>query len=203
MKTTLALATAAVLAVPAHAQSGPHKDAVAPSSPRALRQDGITASNPTPEPLTRRQTTFDLLVHLPLRQAEALFGPEGERPWAGPRWDPQFLYPQPGHDTEGAVFTVQHGHMNSVWVNTAFDLEGRRFQYVYFLPGILVTVIDVRFDPTSADSTAVHVIYTRTAITAEGNQHVDKMAAADSKAGPEWQQAIDSYLASPKPAANP
>jgi len=196
MKTTLALATAAALAVQSHAQSGQHNDPVAPSLPRTLRQDG-------PEPLTRRQTDFDLVVHLPYRQAAALFGPQGERPWAGPRWDPQFLYPQPAHDTEGAVFTVQHGHMNSVWVNTAFDLDGRRFQYVYFLPGILVTVIDVRFDPTSADSTAVHVVYTRTAITAEGNEHVDKMSAADAKAGPEWQQAIDSYLASLHAAAKP
>ena len=155
----------------------------------------------------RTQTDFDLVVPLPCPQAAALFGPEGERPWAGPHWDPQFLYPQPARDTEGAVFTVHHGSHDAVWVNTAFSLDNRHFQYVYFIPGILVTVIDVRFNPLPAagddSTTAVHVVYTRTAITPEGNAHVATLTEGDKKAGTEWQQAIDAYLASRKPALKP
>jgi hypothetical protein len=151
----------------------------------------------------RAQTAFDLIVRLPLPQAAALFGPQGERPWAGKHWDPQFLYPQPARDTEGAVFTLRHGPFDAVWVNTAFSLDDRRFQYVYFIPGILVTVIDVRFTPGPDSTTAVHVVYTRTAISPEGNAHVAALAEADKKSGPEWQQAIDGYLASRKPPARP
>ncbi len=144
--------------------------------------------------LLRTQTAFDIVVHLPYAEAAPLFGPEGERPWAGKHWDPQFLYPQPAHDEQGAVFTVQHGSVTAVWVNTLFDLDGRHFQYAYFIAGIMVTTIDVRFNTTDPDSTGVHVIYTRTALTSEGNEHVTAFTAADKTAGQDWQKAIDAYL---------
>ena len=154
-------------------------------------------------PPAREQNAFDLVVHLPLREAAVLFGPEGERLWAGPHWDPQFIYPQPARDVEGAVFTIHHGSVDAVWVNTAFDLDARRFQYVYFIPAIMVSVIDVHFVPIGEDSTSVHVVYTRTAITAEGDEHVRAMADGDRKAGKDWQQAIDEYLAKKPVSAHP
>jgi len=147
------------------------------------------------EPRLHTQTSFDLLVHASYAVTAPLFGPEGERPWAGKHWDPQFIHPQPAADVEGAVFTIQHGAVHATWVNTLFDVEGRHFQYVYFIPDIMVTVIDVRFKPAGTDSTAVHVVYTRTAVTTEGNEHVTAMTDGDKKAGKEWQEAIDEYLA--------
>ena len=95
--------------------------------------------------LLRTETAFDLTVKLPYAEAAPLFGPEGERPWAGTHWNPQFLYPTPAHDEQNAVFTVQHGPVTATWVNTLYDLEGRHFIYAYFIPGIMVTTIDVRF----------------------------------------------------------
>ena len=53
--------------------------------------------------------SFQFVVRAPLNRAAPLFGPEGERCWAGQHWNPEFLYPQPGKDVQGAVFTVQHG----------------------------------------------------------------------------------------------
>ncbi len=50
--------------------------------------------------------SFELIVRAPLSRAAILFGPEGERCWAGERWNPEFLHPQPGKDVQGAVFTV-------------------------------------------------------------------------------------------------
>ena len=160
----------------------------------ALRQSAAPAAQ-----LLRTQTAFDIVVHLPYAEAAPLFGPEGERPWAGKHWDPQFLYPQPAHDEEGAVFTVHHGSVTAVWVNTLFDLESRHFQYVYFIPDIMVTTIDVRFTSVDANSTSVHVVYTRTALTPEGNNHVTTFTATDKSAAHDWQQSIDTYLASRKP----
>jgi hypothetical protein len=127
-----------------------------------------------------------------------LFGPNGERGWAGKHWNPEFIHPQPGADVEGAVFTVQHGPYRAVWVNTLFDVEARHFQYVYFLPDLIVSVIDVRFKPDGADSTKVNVVYARTAITPPGNEHVAAMSEIDRTAGKDWQVAIDAYLAGDK-----
>jgi hypothetical protein len=156
-----------------------------------------------PAPLLHLSTSFDLVVHASYTVTAPLFGPEGERPWAGKHWNPQFIHPQPAADIEGAVFTIQHGPFHATWVNTLFDVEGRHFQYVYFMPDLMVTVIDVRFNPAGADSTAVHVVYTRTALTAEGNEHVTAMNQNDRTAGKEWQQAIDEYLARAKPNGKP
>src|SRR5579863_974051 len=104
---------------------------------------GASAFTQSPAPqMLRTQTAFDLVVHLPYAEAAPLFGPEGERPWAGKHWDPHFLYPQPPRDEQGAVFTVQHGSVTAVWVNTLFDLESRHFIYAYFIPDIMVTTID-------------------------------------------------------------
>jgi hypothetical protein len=153
-----------------------------------------------PAPLLHASTSFDLVVHLPYARATALFGPEGERAWAGKHWDPQFIHPQPAADIEGAVFTISHGPMKAVWVNTLFDKDAHHFQYVYFLPDLLVTVIDVRFTQASANVTGVHITYTRTAITPEGNEHVASMSEGDKLAGNDWQQAIDAYLAKSKSA---
>jgi hypothetical protein len=52
------------------------------------------------------------------------------------------VYPQPAHDEQGAVFNVQHGAHNRVWVNTLFDLKNGRMRYVALIPGALVSVID-------------------------------------------------------------
>ncbi len=157
------------------------------------------AQTPVVSPrLLRTQTAFDIVVRLPYAEAAPLFGPEGERPWAGKHWDPQFLYPQPAHDEQGAVFTIQHGPVTAVWVNTLFDLEARHFQYVYFIPGIMVTTIDVHFAPSDSTTTQVHVLYTRTALTAEGNDHVATFTATDKTAARDWQQSLDAYLATRK-----
>lgn len=160
---------------------------------------GISALGQSKEPsspLLRTQTDFDLVVHLPYGETAPLFGPEGERPWAGKHWDPHFVYPRPARDEQGAVFTVEHGRVTAVWVNTLFDLEGRHFIYAAFIPGIMVTTIDVRFTPTNATTTSVHLVYTRTALTPGGNDHVAAFTEVDKRAVRDWQQGIDTYLAS-------
>lgn len=146
----------------------------------------------------RITTSFDLSVAASYAKTAPLFGPEGERAWAGKHWDPQFIHPQPAHDEQGAVFTVKHGPYTAVWVNTLFDVEARHFQYVYFLQNLMVTTIDVQFKPVDASTTQVHVTYTRTAVTPEGNEHVTAMSEGDKTAGKDWQQAIGEYLAERK-----
>jgi len=162
----------------------------------------------SPEQCLHVRTSFDFVVHAPYSVTAPLFGPEGERAWAGKHWDPEFIFPKPARpqtssDVEGAVFTVRHGPLSAVWVNTLFDMDARHFQYVYFLPGLMVTVIDVRFTPVRADATGVNVVYTRTAVAPEGNEHVTAMSEGDKTAGKEWQEAIDGYLAHSKSSLKP
>lgn len=161
------------------------------------------AQSPVAQPLLRTSTSFNLVVHAPYAKAAPLFGPEGERLWAGKHWNPEVLYPQPAADEEGMVFTIQHGPVKAVWINTLFDVNARHFQYVYIIPEIMVTVIDVRFKIVSAETTGVHVVYMRTALTPEGNEHVNTMTEGDKTAGKEWEEAIAQYLAHEKTAGHP
>ena len=89
-------------------------------------------------------TSFHFEVPAAFARAALLFGAESEKAWAGKPWQPDFLYPQPAKDQEGAVFTVPHGPHKSIWVNTVYDVEGGRMQYVAIIPDIVATVIDVR-----------------------------------------------------------
>jgi hypothetical protein len=104
----------------------------------------IFATTPAADLPAHVSNSFQFVVRAPLHRAAPLFGPEGERCWAGQHWNPEFLYPQPGEDVQGAVFTVQHGPHTSVWVNTIFDPAGGRMQYASFAPERLVFTVDVQ-----------------------------------------------------------
>jgi hypothetical protein len=146
-------------------------------------------------PVAHVSNSFSFTVAASLHDAAPLFGPEGERSWAGAQWNPQFLFPLPPKDVEGAVFTVQHGEHRSVWVNTRFDLEAGRMQYVAVLPDLMVSRIDVALHAIDAAHTRVDVTYVRTALEPDANEHVIAMGRNDRTQGPDWERSIKACLA--------
>jgi hypothetical protein len=104
------------------------------------------------------RTEFELTVRAPYSVAFPLFGPDGERSWAGADWDPQCVYPIPAADIQGTVFTVKHGDHHAVWVNTVFNLERRHIQYAYFISEIMVTTINLTFQSLDRADTKVSVV---------------------------------------------
>lgn len=146
------------------------------------------------QPLAHVSSTFSFTVNARLRDAAPLFGPEGERVWAGKDWNPQFVFPTPARDVEGAVFTLQHGKHTAVWINTVFDLGTGRMQYVYVLADLLATTIDVRLHPIDPTHTKVDVTYTRTALRPEANELVFHMGKHDGEQGPQWEASIQTCL---------
>ena len=152
------------------------------------------------EPVVQVINSFEFTAHGPYQKVAPLFGALQERAWAGDHWKPRFLYPQPAQDQPGEVFTVSHGHANSIWVNTELDLQAGHVQYVYFIPGAQVTVIDVNLRPLTASETGVRVVYRRTALDGSLNAHIGELGRNDAQSGPEWASAIDAYLTGTKPA---
>ena len=92
------------------------------------------------------------------------------------------------------VFTVAHGPMNSVWVNTAFNAATGRVQYVYVIPDALATLIDIQVTARDSATTNVTVAYERTALSPDANDHVRAQGDHDRGQGPQWQTAITDYL---------
>jgi hypothetical protein len=139
---------------------------------------------------TREQ--FSLVANAPFEIAWPLFGADKERAWA-PDWQPAFLWPEKSFDQEGMVFIVRQGDKNAVWVNTAFDRTEGRVQYVYVIADVVVTVISLKLTP-GGQSTAIDVVYQRTALAAAANETVKEMAKRDRIAGQEWSRQINTYL---------
>ncbi len=92
------------------------------------------------------------------------------------------------------VFTVPKGPFTSVWMNTAFDLAAGHIQYVYLLNDTMTTLIDIHLTRQSAEKTGVTVVYERTALVPEANEHVAQFAKEDAGAGKEWSEAINGYF---------
>jgi hypothetical protein len=148
----------------------------------------------TPTDLAHTRAEFKFTANAPLERTAPLFGACEERKWA-PDWNPQFVYPNPAHDQPGMVFTVAHDQFSSVWVNTAFDLATGHIQYVYVVNDAMSTLIDIHLTREGTRKTAVNVVYERTALTAQANDHVQHFAWQDAKAGKEWEEQINGYLA--------
>jgi hypothetical protein len=144
--------------------------------------------------LAHTRTEFSFTVDAPFEQTAPLFGANEERKWS-PDWNPQFVYPKPAHDQPGMVFRVEHPHHSSVWVNTAFDLSAGHIQYVYVLNDAMTTLIDIHLTRESAEKTGVMVVYERTALFPEANEHVQHFTKGDEGAGKEWSDAINGYFA--------
>lgn len=163
-------------------------------APSLFAQRSETTVTEPAQSLAHVSNSFAFTVDASMREAAPLFGPEGERAWAGDDWDPQFVFPIPARDVEGAVFTVRHGEHTAVWVNTIFDIGAGRMQYVYVLADLLTTTIDVRLHAIDAAHTKVDVAYVRTALRPEANEHVVAMGKHDGAQGPVWEGKIRTYL---------
>jgi hypothetical protein len=136
----------------------------------------------------------EFIAAAPIDRVFPLFGAERERAWAE-GWSPRFIWPVIAEDREGMVFEVAHGSGTATWVNTVFDREAQRVQYVYVLPETVATVISLRLT-VRGSATHVAVRYERTALSTAANALVLRMAEHDRHAGPEWAAQIDRYLAS-------
>lgn len=145
-----------------------------------------------PGELMHTDAKFDFVANGPMAEVAPLFGAAKEKAWSK-NWNPAFVWPADGTDREGMVFKVAHGHMKSVWVNTALDFGGGRIQYAYVVPGAMATMITLRLE-AEGEKTHVEVEYRRTALDAEFNAHVKEMGEEDAKSGPNWEKEVNEYL---------
>ncbi|WP_158750974.1 hypothetical protein [Acidobacterium sp. S8] len=139
------------------------------------------------------RNSFEFVMDAPVATVFPLFGADRERMWDS-SWNPVFMHPSPAEDIAGAVFRVKHGHHDATWINTAFDEERGHIQYVYLLPDVMVTLIDIQLTPLGQDRTWAEVVYERTALSVDGDAVVAHRGDADGKMGPEWAALIDGYL---------
>ena len=59
----------------------------------------------------------------------------------------------------------------------------------------MATLIDIHLTREGTGKTGVTVVYERTALVPEANEHVQHFAKGDEAAGKEWEEAINGYFA--------
>lgn len=152
-----------------------------------------------PDARVHTRESFEFLANGAIDEVFPLFGAHGERAWA-PGWDPRFVWPVPAVDRPGMVFHIAHGDRSAIWVNTSFDRDARRVQYVSLLPDTVATVVTLALaaEQLTAErgATRVSVLYERTALSQPADALVREMGERDRVAGPEWAAQINRYLAS-------
>ncbi|MFN8374776.1 MAG: hypothetical protein U0694_18090 [Anaerolineae bacterium] len=131
----------------------------------------------------------------PRSSAFSLFEPLGEKRWAH-EWEPEILYPSSGIAEVGTVFMTRHPHEPAkVWTITAHDVDEAHLTYFNVLPGSHVTTIDIQCDDDASARTVVHVTYTLTALSPDGNIHLQHFTEDYYHEMMEsWQTAIVNYL---------
>jgi len=92
------------------------------------------------------------------------------------------------------IFKVEHGQHSSIWINTALDLTAGHIQYAYVLNDAMATLIDIHATRQGAQKTGVTVVYERTALIPEANEHVQHFAKGDESSGKEWGEAMNAYF---------
>jgi hypothetical protein len=115
-----------------------------------------------------------------------MFGPLGERAWAGDDWQPEVLWSDGPSDSEGMVFRQK----NEIWVNVRLDATARVAEYVRF-GDTVVTRIRVALTPQGTDACTVNVRYDWIAINEAGNAEVAKRAATMTI---DWEDAVNVAL---------
>ncbi len=154
-------------------------------------------------PLAHGRTAFSFTVAASKERVFPLFGASGERSWGdsghGSPWDPHFIWPTPERDVEGEVFTITHVHgpfhrKTATWINTAFDEASGHIQYVYFVPGSMVTRIDLQVTAVGEEKTKVDVIYDQTALTPSANASVEERTQHGADMAKDWQEQVTAAL---------
>jgi hypothetical protein len=119
-------------------------------------------------------------------RAFPMFGPLGERAWAGPEWTPEVLWADGEGDREGMVFRQK----GEVWVNVRFDSREHVAEYVRFGETV-VTRIRVILTPRGDDACSADVRYDWIALSEEGNKEVVRRRESLSI---DWEEAVNAAL---------
>lgn len=135
---------------------------------------------------------------LPIEPAEALhlFTPEGERAWV-PGWDPEPVHAPDGSlSREGAVFRTTHGGEETVWLVQRVDPSQGAADYVRITLGSRLGTVHVRCTDDGEGGSIVEVGYRLTALSATGEEALEKMTREAFEADIRgWRAAIEEFLA--------
>jgi hypothetical protein len=145
---------------------------------------GRTVRSFTQRILAWPQVVFPLLC--PVREQEWLEGFEAE-----------LIYSKSGVIETGCVFRTRNpGEPESIWMVTRHDREAGAVEFVRVTAGLVATCLLITLETNSDGSTAVHVTYTFTPLSAEGVTLVRERHSETSfqQAMEWWERSMNHFI---------
>lgn len=143
-----------------------------------------------------RHGVFTHTIHIaaPIDTCQRFFTPAGETLWVD-GWCPTYLHPADGRTQQGMVFTTGSGDDFTIWSLVDFDTVRHYARYTRVTPASRSTWVEIRCREAGADTTAVEVTYTMTALTPAGEDAIAALGGGAFTAMIEdWRRAIEARL---------
>lgn len=133
-------------------------------------------------------------------EVHALICPVKEAEWLD-GWDYELIFSQSGFAEAGCVFISRsEGENETIWLITKRDDRNYETEFARITPGSRVACLTVRIEDGGNHTSRVHIAYTFTALTEEGNQFIENFTQENfGKDMKFWEATMNHYLETGRP----
>ena len=126
----------------------------------------------------------------PVKEAEWLDG-----------WDYDLIFSQSGFAEAGCVFISRTaGEKETIWLITRRDDQNYETEFVRVTPQSRIACLTVRIEDGGNHTSRMHVAYTFTALTAQGNQFIENFTEKNFVKDMQfWEATLNHYLETGRP----
>jgi hypothetical protein len=133
-------------------------------------------------------------------EVHALICPVKEAEWLD-GWDYDLIFSQSGFAEAGCVFISRsEGEKETIWLITKRDDQNYETEFARITPESRVACLKVRIEDGGKHISRMHINYTFTALTEEGNQFIDNFTEENFVKDMQfWEATLNHYLETGRP----
>ena len=137
-------------------------------------------------------------------EVHALICPVKEAEWLD-GWDYDLIFSQSGFAEAGCVFISRNeGEKETIWLITKRDDRNYETEFARITPESRVACLKVRIEDGGKHISRMHIAYTFTALTEEGNQFIDNFTEENFVKDMQfWEATMNHYLETGRPLPRP
>ena len=123
-----------------------------------------------------------------------LLCPVREEEWA-PGWVGRVIFAESGLAEEDGVFaSVAPDRDDTVWYVTRRDASRHELEFVFFMPGLQVSRLNINVTPVSETRSTLWIRYIRTGISERGNESVREAETRFPAMVSEWKESLNHFV---------
>ena len=137
-------------------------------------------------------------------EVHALICPVKEAEWLD-GWDCDLIFSQSGFAEAGCVFISRtEAEKETIWLITKRDDQRYETEFVRITPGSRIAYLTVRIEAGGNHTSRMHIAYTFTALTEDGNEFIEKFSEANFVKDMQfWGATMNHYLETGRPLPRP